>query len=73
MKLLLQNQNAYELFLLKLQEISGLEFSGYPSKPINFGVEFLSLPHPLNLKTIGVGCFSEDLIAVATGWPVFWD
>ena len=67
MKVLLRNQNSHELFLLGLQEIARLGYSGNPSRSVNCAVDFLRLPHPLNLKKkIGVGCFLEDLSAVAS-------
>ena len=50
MKVLLRNQNSHELFLLGLQEIAGLGYSGNPSRSVNCAVDFLRLPHPLNLK-----------------------
>lgn len=50
MKVLLRNQNSHELFLLGLQEIAGLGYSGNPSRSVNCAVDFLRLPHPLDLK-----------------------
>ena len=65
MKVLLRNQNSHELFLLELQEIAGLGYSGNPSRSVNCAVDFLRLPHPLDLKKKS-GCFLEDLSAVTS-------